>query len=144
MKATAGLLFVLEASLACPAGAAPPKSQPLPVIEEGSRAVDGSASLTPNNSNWVSMVLFDGVTPPHGFQVQLQEAQGCPLYISDVGPFVGSPGSAFLVALSPGTSLADAPTIYTTPPGYRPIGPVYVGTGAGCGTSPILFAARMW
>ena len=141
MNAKAVLLLAVGALISCRAEATPP---PTEVILEGSPAVDGSGSITPNGANWVSEVLFDGKTPPHGFQIQLQEAQGCPLYVSDVGPLQGSPSSGFLIALSPGTSLATAPSIYTTPPGYKPIGPVYVGTGAGCGTSPIIFAARMW
>ena len=99
MNAKAVLLLALGALIPCRAEAAPP---PTEVILQGSPAVDGSGSITPNNSNWVSMVLFDGVTPPHGFQIQLQEAQGCPLYVSDVGPLVGSPSSGFLIALRRG------------------------------------------
>ena len=108
MKATAVLLFVLGKWLASPAGAAPPE-RAVPVIEEGSPAIDGSGLFYPG-VDWVWMVLFHGVTPPHGFQIQLQEASGCPLYIAYVGPHAGSPGSGFLIALNPGTSLGTAPS----------------------------------
>jgi hypothetical protein len=142
MKAQMLLALLFAATLAPAAVADKPAA---PVTLEGSPATDGSGSISPSDSSWVSEVLFGGVTPPHGFQVQIQEAIGCPLYVSDVGPMPGSPASGFLIALAPDTSVAAAPTIYTTPPGYKPIGPVYVGAGPGCGVgASIIFAARMW
>jgi hypothetical protein len=85
------LLALLFAAMLAPAAVADKPAAP--VTLEGSPATDGSGSISPSDSSWVSEVLFGGVTPPHGFQVQIQEAINCPLYVSDVGPM---PGFRFL------------------------------------------------
>ena len=124
---------------AVPSLAAQPQPQPVTVIEVGSAGTDGSGSL-PISASGVQAILFGGVTPPHGFQVQIQDGSAqCPVFISDTSnAFHG----LVLTTSYPGSNF---PTLYPTPPGYQPIGPVTLTAGTGCGIgSQINFAARMW
>ena len=99
---------------------------PLPVeVAAGSPAVDGSGTII---SGGVAQTLFGGVTPTNGFLVANNSSQT--LYLCDVG--VATPGGAS-VPVPQGT-------VYTTPPGYKPGGPVSI-VGATTGDA---FAARRW
>lgn len=117
-------------------------SNPFPVEEQAGQGVDGSGFIVGNDSGGTTVVLFGGVTPPHGFQVQALDGAGCVLSVNDTG----DNNSAFAIALPASTNFnGGLPNIYTTPPGYRPIGPVTVRVGAGCDSgNPFHFAARMW
>lgn len=120
------------------------KPPPVEVIIGGSPSVDGSG-LIPNAAPGAAVVLFGGATPRHGFQVQIQDnSLQCPVYVSD------DPHNTYgFVIQTPSPSFPSEgghwPTIYTSPPGYQPIGPVTL-TVATCSISgaPINFAARMW
>jgi hypothetical protein len=131
---------LLAITFASSAIAAP---QPTSVIVVGSPGVDGSASI-PNAAPGDSIVLFNGATPSNGFQVQIQDnSLLCPAYVSD------DPKNTYgFVIQTPSPSLTPAgswPTMYTSPPGYKPIGPVTV-TVATCSLSgqAMNIAARMW
>jgi hypothetical protein len=112
--------------------------------EDSGIGVDGSGSIVGNASFGVTMVLFRGATPRHGFQIQITGGGTCPTYVSDVGP----PDNTFfthafwLSTPNVSSSASGYPSVYTTPPEYRPPGPVYVGIGPGCSGSQ--FTARMW
>ena len=121
-------LLALSFALLCsPAMAAPPTQhviiEPQPAIAENLIVVDA-----------VSTTLFGGVTPANGFSVQGSSARCA---VSDAAPASLSQPIGFLVA-------PDA--IFTTPLGYKPIGPVSVACeipdqpGAG----PIVVNARAW
>ncbi len=100
---------------------------PLPVINTaGAPAVDGSGTITLGGA---AQLLFSGATPANGFQVQNQSGAEV-LWVNDLG--AAGVNAGFQIAISGG--------LYTTPPGYRPGGPVSI-YGA---TSAHAFTARKW
>jgi hypothetical protein len=112
-----------------PSGQAQPVSAtaPLPVIATaGTAASDGSGTVATGGQ---AQQLFGGATPVNGFQVQNNSVGA--LWISDVGAAAAT-GASIQIAASGG--------IYTTPPGYKPAGPVSL-FGA---TTSQAFAARRW
>ena len=109
------------------AGVATPVStaNPLPVeVAAGAPAVVGDGTIV---SNTVAQTLFAGVTPQNGFSVCNNCASA--MFINDGGT----------AANNVGFQLANGAT-YTTPPGYKPVGPVSVYGGTTAGN----FAARRW
>jgi hypothetical protein len=73
------------------------------------------------------MTLFNGLTPPNGFMVQMNgpSEQGNYCWINDNGPAGQNRG--FLFGGASGPYLAPWPSMmFVTPPGYKPIGPVSV------------------
>jgi hypothetical protein len=119
--------FGLALMMSVPASAEKPS---VPVTVEGSVAVDGSGTI---QEAGVIQTMFNGKTPPHGFQICLGPANSNDIFLffSDVGLLSGTTIS--YIELTPNTC-------YTTPLGYRPPGPVTIfGTVTG-----IEFAARMW
>ena len=120
--------FAVVAALACLSVAAAAPA----VHHTGS--IDGSTTITCGTST----MLFGGAVPPNGFMVESNYAH---LFISDNGPATYDPttglGTGFFV--NPG---------FTTPPGYKPMGPVSV-YAYGCGSTqtgplPAYVAARAW
>lgn len=122
------LWFGLALTLSAPALADPPLQPPVPVTIVGSVGVDGSGIIQKANN---PQVLFNGRTPPHGFQIYAQQE----LWYTDFGTptNLNNLSSPSWIAIQPGS-------YYTTPPGYRPPGPVYVYGG----TDQEPFGARMW
>ncbi len=97
---------------------------PLPVAPLNSLAVSGDTVIS---SATVAQTLFSNATPAHGFQISNNTAQA--LFASDVGP--AGAGVGMQIA---------ANTIYTTPDGYKPAGPVSIYGGVTAGN----VAARRW
>ncbi len=99
-------------------------TNPFPVSNAISTAVSGDTVIA---SATVAQTLFSNATPAHGFQISNNTAQ--PLFASDVGP----------AGLNVGMQI-PANTIYTTPDGYKPAGPVSIWGGVTAGN----IAARRW
>jgi hypothetical protein len=84
---------------------------------DGSMMVAGATATT----------LFNGKVPPNGFMVQIYQGQQC--MVSDNGPasgagiIIGGGPPAGLMLIFDGYGINAT---YTTPPGYKPIGPVSV------------------
>jgi hypothetical protein len=85
--------------------------------------VDGSMNVLATTST----TLFNGAVPPNGFMVQ--SPASC--FVNDNGPASLPPGQT-------GFYFSE-PTIFITPPGYKPIGAVSVI----CGSASYV-AARGW
>jgi hypothetical protein len=124
----AGNLVPVHAPAALVAGVATPVSAvaPLPVINSaGSPAVDGSGTVAVGGA---PQLLFGGITPVNGWLVANNSSST--LYVSDVGS-----------ATMGGASIPiPAGTVFVTPSGYRPGGPVSL-YGASTGQA---YAARRW
>jgi hypothetical protein len=98
------------------------------VIIDPQPAVDGTVQVTTGKST----VLFDGITPSNGFSVAGQLGTEC--YVNDDGP----------ASLTTGFFIFSG-TIYTTPFGYKPIGPVSVFCDPSVGGPPNpSIVARAW
>jgi hypothetical protein len=91
-------------------------------------SIDGSV-FVPNSQ---LIVLFGGGTPPNGFIIQAYGAQTCaindngPASISNIGT---SPGGFIIQSPNPQPGNPYASNnypIFTTPPGYKPLGPVSI------------------
>jgi hypothetical protein len=98
---------------------------PLPVEIAGLPAVVGDSTIVSATS---AQTLFSGVAPVNGFSICNNCASA--MFISDGGAAANNVG--FYCAGSGG--------IYTTPPSYKPVGPVSVYGGTNGGN----FAARRW
>jgi hypothetical protein len=123
------LSFGLALIVSVPALADPPlQTIPVPVTITGSIGVDGSGAI---QEAGVVQVMFNGKTPPHGFQICASPAPTDTLFFSDVGP--GPFDNVSYFELQPGTC-------YTTPLGYRPPGPVSIYAE----NQGVTFHARMW
>jgi len=97
-------------------------------------SMDGSTTIT---AGGVAQTLFNGVVPPNGFLVQINDpvAIGNRCWISDHGP--ATPQTGFLIG---GIWVASPlPNTFIAPPGYKPMGPVSIIC-----TGSILIAARGW
>ena len=123
----AGSLAPVHVPASLVGGIATPVSltNPLPVeVAAGSPAVVGDGTIVSATS---AQTLFAGVTPVNGFSIGNNCAS--PMFISDGGT----------AASNVGFQVANGAT-YTTPPGYKPVGPVSVYGGTTSGN----FAARRW
>jgi hypothetical protein len=99
---------------------------PLPVeVAAGAPAVVGDGTIV---SATAAQTLFVGVTPVNGFSICNNSASA--MFVSDGGTAASNVG--FYIAASGG--------IYTTPPGYKPAGPVSLYGGTTSGN----FDARRW
>jgi hypothetical protein len=96
--------FGLTLIVSVPAFADPPVSVPVTVV--GSVGVDGSGAI---QAAGVVQVMFNGKTPPHGFQICASPAPTDTLFFGDVGP--GPFDNVAFFELQPGAC-------YTTPLGY--------------------------
>jgi hypothetical protein len=124
MKHSALIAAVLV--LAGPAATA--KESVIHVVIEPQPAVDGTVQVTTGKST----VLFDGITPSNGFSVAGQLGTEC--YVNDDGP--ASLTTEFFIFSG---------AIYTTPFGYKPIGPVSVFCDPSVGGPPNpSIIARAW
>jgi hypothetical protein len=124
----AGNLVPMHVPASVVSGVATPIStaNPLPVeVAAGSPAVVGDSTIVSASS---PQTLFSGVTPVNGFSICNNCASA--MFVSDGGTAGSNVG--FYCAASGG--------IYTTPPGYKPVGPVSVYGGTNGGN----FAARRW
>ena len=124
---TAGNLAPVHVPASVIAGVATPVStaNPLPVeVAAGAPAVVGDGTIV---SATVAQTLFAGVTPVNGFSIGNNCASA--MFINDGGT----------AANNVGFQLANGAT-YTTPPGYKPVGPVSVYGGTTSGN----FTARRW
>jgi hypothetical protein len=101
--------LIAAALLATPAAAKQPAT---PVVIEPQPAIDGSMYPAPVSK---SVLLFGGITPPNGFSLGTISGQFC--FVNDHGPAGDGIGFVF----GPGGSFT-----YTTPPGYKPMGPVSI------------------
>jgi hypothetical protein len=124
----AGNLVPVHVPASVVAGIATPisASNPLPVeVAAGSPAVVGDGTIV---NAATAQTLFAGVTPVNGFSI----CNNCSsvIYVNDGG--TAAAGIGFYVAATGG--------IYTTPPGYKPVGPVSIFGGTNAGN----FAARRW
>ena len=90
-------------------------------------SMDGSM-VVPSRT---STTLFNGAVPPNGFMVQAV-SKYC--VVNDNGP---ASGAGIFVA---GGGLNGFTLPFTTPPGYKPMGPVSVW----CNMGPVYVAARGW
>lgn len=125
---SSGNLVPVHAPAAILGGVATPvgPTAPLPVINTaGSAAIDGSATVAAGGT---AQTLFGGVVPVDGYLVA-NNSSG-PVYVSDVGTATAG-GASIPIA---------AGTIFMTPSGYKPAGPVSL-YGATTGQA---FAARRW
>jgi len=80
-------------------------------------------------ANGAPTVLFNGAVPPNGFMVQInqQGSLGNLCWVNDNGPASGNPPTAgFLFGGWNTATLPTSPSLFVTPPGYKPIGPVSV------------------
>jgi hypothetical protein len=118
-KLLIGTIALAALAFAMPAVA---KEPAVHVVIDPQPAIDGSVEVQANTST----VLFGGVTPANGFSVQ---AFGAPCAVNDHGP----------ASLTPVAGFDFEGEIYTTPLGYKPIGPVSVL----CET-PASVTARAW
>jgi hypothetical protein len=102
---------------ACPAYTAPATTA-VPNASMGGSLVVGPGA-TP---------LFNGAVPPNGFMVQInsQGELGNLCYVNDNGPATANPPTGFLIGGWNSANLPTSPSIFVTPPGYKPIGPVSV------------------
>jgi len=116
--------LLIATALVLAGRAAVAKEPAVHVIIDPQPAVDGTMEVPSEKS----VVLFDGITPPNGFSVSAFN-QTC--YVNDDGPASSTTG---FTANNPG---------YTTPFGYKPMGPVSVFC-AGNGPSPAGVVARAW
>jgi hypothetical protein len=97
-----------------------------------SSSIDGSTTITCG----ASTLLFKGVTPSNGFMVQ---PFGTDIFVNDNGPAQPAPQQGFFVANAATTTGLST---FITPPGYKPMGQVYVfGT---CASGTAYVAARAW
>jgi hypothetical protein len=107
-----------------------------PVTVESSPGVDGSGHVIAIN---VPQVLFGGVAPPHGFIVCYEDTPR--MFVLDTTSASPSADemetSGFQLAVPVSSPY---PHCITTPPGYKPIGPVWVMNIGEVGN----FVARMW
>jgi hypothetical protein len=80
----------------------------------------------------IAASLFNGVTPPNGFMVQMNTPNelGNTCYVSDNGPANGNaaPPVGFIIG---GNVTGATPFLFVTPPGYKPMGPVTVWCAQG-------------
>ena len=114
-------------------GIAQPNSAaaPLAVLNTaGAAAIDGSGTIA---TGAVAQVLFAGAIPENGFLVANLDGSEL-LFVSDAGT-ASATGSS--IPIGP-TSAANS--VFATPSGYRPIGPVSVFAT----TTAHAFAARRW
>jgi hypothetical protein len=108
-------------------GVATPVStaNPLPVeVAAGSPAVVGDGTIV---SATVAQTIFGGVTPLNGFSI----ANNCSSVMTCSDGGTAGPNIGFPIPVG---------GIYTTPPGYKPAGPVSLYGGTTSGN----FAARRW
>ena len=100
-------------------------------------SMDGSMVVV---AGGIAQTLFNGVVPPNGFMVQINDvaAIGNRCWITDHGPATFEfPQTGFLVG---GVWVASPlPNTFTTPPGYKPMGPVSIIC-----TGSLVIAARGW
>jgi hypothetical protein len=84
------------------------------------------------------VTLFNGVVPPNGFMVQINESSsvGTRCNVSDDGPAAVESRGFLFGGIWVETPL---PNMFVTPPGYKPIGPVTVACSGG-----IYVEARGW
>ena len=123
-----GLLGCLSICLALVSPIPALADHTVPVEIIGSVGVDGSEKI---QAAGVVQLMFNGKTPPHGFQICASPAPTDTVFFSDVGP--GPFDNVAYFELQPGTC-------YTTPLGYRPPGPVSIYSE----NQGVTFHARMW
>jgi hypothetical protein len=137
-----GLSFGLALVISVPALA--DRAAPVEII--GSVGVDGSGATGEQN---IPEVMFGGKTPPHGFQICIFPDTGpcCSIAFNDSpNPSLprdanGSPGGYYQLTAPIIQNTPNRGECYTTPPGYRPPGPVYILSPDNTG---VRFFARMW
>jgi hypothetical protein len=97
--------------------------------------MDGSMVIA---AGGISVTLFNGVVPPNGFMVQINNSSslGTSCNVNDNGPASIQQAGFLLGGIWVATPL---PNIFVTPPGYKPMGPVSIM----CGGS-IHIEARGW
>jgi hypothetical protein len=95
-------------------------------------SIDGSATVPCGTST----MLFGGAVPPNGFMVQ-SAGGAAAIIVNDNGPAQVSTISSTTSGFSPGQST------FTSPPGYKPMGPVSVFAYS-CPGSTAYVAARGW
>jgi hypothetical protein len=102
---------------ACPAYTAPATTAVPNASMGGSLVINGGTTT-----------LFNGAVPPNGFMVQLnsQSELGNLCYVNDNGPANANPPTGFLIGGWNSSNLPTSPSIFVTPPGYKPIGPVSI------------------
>jgi len=104
------------------------------VHQTGSGSIDGSTSIACGTST----MLFGGAVPHNGFMVESNYAH---LFINDNGPATYDPTTGI------GTGFFVDPR-FTTPPDYKPMGPVsvyaYSCASTQAGPLPAYVAARAW
>jgi hypothetical protein len=97
--------------------------------------MDGSMTIPQNG---VAVALFNGVTPPNGFMVQINSVGSNVLCnVSDSLPAVAQSVGFLIGGVFVQTPL---PNTFVTPPGYKPIGPVTIS----CNSTNTSIAARGW
>jgi len=99
----------------------------IPVTVESSSGMDGSMIIPATTAT----VLFGGKVPPNGFTIQIY-GDGTPqCIVNDHGLPYNLPGdngpSGFVIPQTGGAApLTYGFPIFTTPPGYKPMGPVSI------------------
>jgi hypothetical protein len=105
--------------------------------QAGDRVIVGDTMVTGSSG---SVLLFDGITPKHGFLVAIATVGEPFCSISDHGPAVIDRG--FFVGSNAGNVSSPvffAVPMFVTPPGYTPVGPVSII----CNSDAFL-TARAW
>ncbi len=104
-------------TLDCPVYTAPQTTSVPRASMGGSMVINGGGTI-----------LFNGAVPPNGFMVQLnsQGELGNLCYVNDNGPANANPPTGFLIGGWNSANLPTSPSIFVTPPGYKPIGPVSI------------------
>jgi hypothetical protein len=109
-------------------------------------SMDGGVATVPNGS---SVTLFGGRVPPNGFMIRVfvnGYGLGISCFVNDNGP-AGQGIGFFSVPDRPftnGTTAVVSSGTFTSPHGYKPIGPVSIYCQNNGGPETIFVAARGW
>jgi hypothetical protein len=110
-------------------------------------SMDGGVPTIPNSS---STTLFSGRVPPNGFMVRVFTSvyglniPGIVCFVNDSGP--ANLGAGFYLKPDEAEEGAPASATFSSPPGYKPIGPVSIWCTGGQNSaySTVYLSSRGW
>jgi hypothetical protein len=104
--------------------------------------MDGGVATVPNGQ---STILFDGMVPPNGYMIRVYAVTygfgGTNCFVNDNGP--AGQGVGFYLVGDVGNNAFTSGT-FTSPHGYKPMGPVSIWCQNRPNPTPALLAARAW